>query len=529
MSSRPWATNGVHAFINMRAAETQKHVTDSQHPRRASPSPETSSDSESDSDDSEETSEDEYDTGGRRSVQRCPPDTIPEEERESPHRDTARPGEGPGQASGSCGARGRSPGESNPRPPVGRGVAKPEAEDTAEWGKGDTDRNITDDCNFGEDDGDDNDDEEEEEEEEDSESEETESTVKAKTDGVSAHTDGTNKPSPAREEEDHNDTLSTLSGDLSFDDPEASPPRDTQRAGGSGSASESRRPSSPAGTTDAASPASGRLGASATEERAGGRAAPDGELRTPQRGGLPAGVFCISGYPRPNQKNSQTTNDPPFTGQRPYSTQPQHDPAYYEDEEVEDMDRGAEDSKGGRDSVHAVYSWDNPYFVSDPSGGVQRPPLPYTTTAKYGVPPQHAWPPSRREAPPAARGTDASSAPAESHYENVEGYVQYGHRESPRRGSAEHAREANLGPGVFTSALRHDDPRVAYAEHHRTQPDQHLGPEARRQHSSSPQPRHRPKVQQDSKRPHSSVYDDAGSTSKEFICCQCQVSGVRVT
>lgn len=517
VSSRPWATNGVHAFVNMRAAETQKNVTDSQHPRRASPSSDTSSDSESDSDsgDSDETSEDEYDADGRRSVQRCPPGTIPEEEHEAPHLDSAHPNsEWSSQASATRSARDRSPGDSHLRLRAGRGVGKSETEDPNEWGKDNTGRNSSDDCNLyeDEDNNDDDDDDDKEGEEEDSESEETESTVKAKVDGAGACADGNNKPSPVREEEDHNDTLSTLSGDLSFDDTEMSPPRDSERSAVSGSVSESRRPPSPESPADVASPASGRPGVSTSKEQDWGRAAPDGERGTPQREGMRAGVFCISGYPRPSQKNSQTTNEAPLREHGPYSPQSQQEPSYYECEEVEDAGRGTGHSSQRRDSVHSDYDWDNLSSVSDPDGGVQRPPLPYTTTAAYGVPPRNAWTsPSRREAPPAARNTDTRSSPAESHYENVDSFAQYRHRESPRgRASAEQARGGSLGPGVFTSPPYHDALRMSYTEQH-TKPDQHLSQEARRHYSSSPQPR--PKAQQDGRRPHSSVYDGASSTS----------------
>lgn len=512
VSSRPWASNGVHAF-SMRAAETQKNVTDSQHPRRVSSSSDSSSDSESDSDsgDSEETSEDEYETDGRRSVQRCPPGTIPEEH-EPPHLDAPCPGEGS--------ARDRSHGDRHLLPRVGRGADKSETEDAAQCGEENTERNASDDCDLDDDDTDDDGDEEGEEE--DSESEETESTVKAKADGASACSDGNNKPSPVREAEDHNDTLSTLSGDLSFDEPEPSPPRDPERTGGSGSASESRRPPSPASPSDPPSSPSGCPGYSATEEHVWGRAAPDGERRTPQREGMRAGVFCISGYPRPNQKNVQTTSEAPLTGHpRPYSPQSHHEPSYFEGEEGQDVGRGSEHNSRGRDSMHSVSSWDNLSSMSDPDGYVQRPPRPYTNTATYGMPPRNAWPPrSHRQAPSPARSTDVSSSPTERHYENIESYEQQRPRDSPHgRASTEQGRGGSLGPGVFTSAPQHD--AFLYTEQH-TKPEHRLGSEARRQCSSSPQPRHHPKGQQDGRRPRSDVYDATSSTSNELICCHCQ-------
>ena len=178
--------------------------------------------------------------------------------------------------------------------------------------------------------------------------------------------------------------------------------------------------------------------------------------------------------------------------------------------------------------MHSVRSWDNLSSVSDPDGYVQRPPRPYTNTATYGMPPRSAWPPhSRREAPSPARSTDVSSSPTEiRHYENVESYEQHRARESPRgRASTEQGRGGSLGPGVFTSAPQQDALRFPYSEQH-TKPEHHLGFEARRQYSSSPQPRHHPKGQQDGRRPHSDVYDAAtsSSTSNGLICCQCQGS-----
>lgn len=522
VSSRPWATNGVHVFVNMRGAENQKNVTDSQRPRGASPSSETSSDSESDSDsgDSEETSEDEYDTGGRRSVQRCPPGTIQEEEREAPHLDFTHPREGASQASEACGARDHSSGDSRLRPLVVRGAGKSRAEDTAERNKEDTLRNSSDDCDLDEDE--DDEDHDDAAEEEDSDSEETESTVKAKPDGIGSSTDGNNKPSPVREEEDHNDTLSTLSGDLSFDDPETSPPRDPEKVAGSHSASESRRPPSPESLSDAASPASVCPGPSATEEHVGGRAAPDGGQRIMQRDGMGAGVFCISGYPRSNQKNVQTTNEASLTGHRSYSALPQHDPSYFESEEIEGAGHETEYSSGRRESLHSDYGWDNISSESGPDNVVHRPSLPYTDTATYGVPPRKARPsPSRSETLPTPRNTYTSGS--ESPYENVESYVQYKQRESPRsRTTLEHTMRTSPGRGVFTATPHHDASRNSYTERHRTQPDQHLDREVRRQYSASPQPRLLPNVQQDGRRPRSSVYDDTSSTSNALICCQCQ-------
>ena len=547
VSSRPWAANGIHA-LNMRAVERGKNVADGQHP--LSPSSEvSSSDSESDSGsgDSEETSEDEYETSDGRAALGLLPCTIPEEEHDTSHLDTGGHSDVSGQAVGACDIRGNSPGDAHPRPgPVN--ARKPVRQDAAARAKENPLRNVGNDCDPDENDDDDDDDDEDEEEEEeeeedddeeeeeedeeeedeeeeeeeheneeeDSESEETESTVRAKRDGVSAHTEAEDRSTPLREEEDHNDTLSTLSGDFSFDDQEPSPPRDLERVGDSESASNSRRPPSPTIPSDEACPATGGDEHTAAQEHVAGRPVPDGEGSSPQREGMRAGVFCISGYPRPNQASIHTVNEASLSEHRIDSGRSHYDSSTLASEDAEDAGRGAEHTRGAMDSVRADYSWDNLSYVLDRGGSVQRSPFfqQHSSTATYGTPPQASWPSSLpRTAPSTSRSTDSTRGSTDSHYQNVESLAHYRHRSPTTTTTTHHTQGVSPASGMFTSAHHHDPSLISLSEQHRALNDQHMRSEARRRYSSSPQPQPRQRNQQDSRRPHSTVYDDVNNSS----------------
>ncbi|XP_069173924.1 LOW QUALITY PROTEIN: uncharacterized protein Liprin-beta [Procambarus clarkii] len=163
--------------------------------------------------------------------------------------------------------------------------------------------------------------ESDDDDDDDSESDETESTVRARLQAVSGCGEGHGHTCG----EEHNDTLSTVSDDLSFDDGDPSSPAGDQEAAAAirGDSTPAHVTPTPAHVTPtpahmtptaavlrrdsaqdrevAAAPAEGER----RRRAAGGvRVPPEGERCRPQREGVRAGVFCLSGYPRQEPPHS---------------------------------------------------------------------------------------------------------------------------------------------------------------------------------------------------------------------------------
>nr|XP_045623239.1 uncharacterized protein LOC123773478 isoform X3 [Procambarus clarkii] len=274
VSSRPWAAGGaLHGTLHAHG----KSPSDTRTPG----SPSGGSSSSSDSDDSDDTSEEEYEVRGRGAPGGYAHFTILEEDLGAPE-------------GGACGSEQRLPGDGHSRPHLAREVRQARDSD-AQCERGDESESDDDD-------------------DDDSESDETESTVRARLQAVSGCGEGHGHTCG----EEHNDTLSTVSDDLSFDDGDPSSPAGDQEAAAAirGDSTPAHVTPTPAHVTPtaavlrrdsaqdrevAAAPAEGE-----EEEESGGgrRVPPEGERCRPQREGVRAGVFCLSGYPRQEPPHS---------------------------------------------------------------------------------------------------------------------------------------------------------------------------------------------------------------------------------
>ncbi|XP_063604137.1 uncharacterized protein LOC134779792 isoform X9 [Penaeus indicus] len=327
VSSRPWASSGAQILVNMHALEASAKDTGGKEPRRPPSSGTSSSDSESDSDssDSDDTSEDEYEVR----VTRRPPDLshfpLAEEDEELERERCVNNGECKVEvASAKCSERRQSEGEK--RLP-GDGHSRPHLAQDAREGAGDGGGNDIDAKNDEGDDEEDDDDDDDDEDDE-SESDETESTVRARL-GAGAESGGNEPGGGGGEgaapppEEDPNDTLSTLSGDLSFDDRDVvSPPRENGVAAAQELEALPQDAAAPGSITDSHTAADAET-PRASEERVASesRVPPEGERSTPQRESVPAGVFCLSGYPK--QASSGPAQDPSSRSSPSGQTRPQ--------------------------------------------------------------------------------------------------------------------------------------------------------------------------------------------------------------
>lgn len=319
VSSRPWASSGAQILVNMHALEASAKDAGGKEPRRPPSSGTSSSDSESDSDssDSDDTSEDEYEVRVARRPPALGPLPLAEEDEA-----LASDGECKAQvASAKCSERRQSEGEE--RLP-GDGHSRPHlAQDAREGAGGGAGSGHDANHDEGEDEEEDEDDGDEDDE---SESDETESTVRARL-GAGAEGGGNGPGGGGGEgaapppEEDPNDTLSTLSGDLSFDDRDlVSPPRENGVAGAQELEALPQDAAAPAADSHTAADAEAPR---ASEERVASesRVPPEGERSTPQRESVPAGVFCLSGYPK--QASSGPAQDPGSRSSPSGQTRPQ--------------------------------------------------------------------------------------------------------------------------------------------------------------------------------------------------------------
>ncbi|XP_069979246.1 uncharacterized protein [Penaeus vannamei] len=319
VSSRPWASSGAQILVNMHALEASAKDAGGKEPRRPPSSGTSSSDSESDSDssDSDDTSEDEYEVRVARRPPALGPLPLAEEDEA-----LASDGECKAQvASAKCSERRQSEGEE--RLP-GDGHSRPHLAQDAREGAG---GGAGSDHDANHDEGDDEEEDEDDGDEDDeSESDETESTVRARL-GAGAEGGGNGPGGGGGEgaapppEEDPNDTLSTLSGDLSFDDRDlVSPPRENGVAGAQELEALPQDAAAPAADSHTAADAEAPR---ASEERVASesRVPPEGERSTPQRESVPAGVFCLSGYPK--QASSGPAQDPGSRSSPSGQTRPQ--------------------------------------------------------------------------------------------------------------------------------------------------------------------------------------------------------------
>ncbi|XP_053651588.1 filaggrin isoform X4 [Cherax quadricarinatus] len=361
VSSHPWGAPRVQVLPTMHVLDPQGKKPSDKCSRPCSTLGSSSSDTESDSGDSDVTSEDEYE------VRACllPPsythNTITEEDdteydscMQVNHSESEDVKE---SETGGCENEQRLPGDGHSRPHIAQEVRDAREAESEDEGS----------------------------ESEDSESEETESTVRAR---LEAHL------------EDHNDTLSTVSEDLSFEDevyqcgsqdgglvggcdaagvpsPAHTTPtpathhhthadmhnsaHEPQGAGGRRStpepqAIERRRVTSeePQGTTGRRIPSedlqgtagkipsedlqgtagkipsedlqgtAGKIPSEDLQETAGRRVPPEGKRCTPQREGVRAGVFCLSGYPRQGTGGTLDTPSHLTPSTHNYLSQAQH-------------------------------------------------------------------------------------------------------------------------------------------------------------------------------------------------------------
>ncbi|KAK4320267.1 hypothetical protein Pmani_008876 [Petrolisthes manimaculis] len=330
VSSRPWDTNGTHVLLNLQTSDTRGRPAGHKQQRRASPSSESSSDSESDSDD---TSEDEYELSGGRHQAGLANTTILEEPESCPSQNTQDEDEDhtSGQHCFSC--------DQN---------CDNKCKQSGQCGH-DDDNDDDGESDCGDDDDNDDDDDDNDDDDDGSESDETESTVKARPEAGNIGTEGSSSKTQGAGDEDHNDTLSTLSDDLSFDDrDDISPLREQEVAEVCEcTASDPQRSPSPAlpsrDTTTQECPtdnmAEEECGGNGGSGGGGGGGGAEGmclpmaddSLQNIQRTGVRAGVFCLSGYPRQGEGITTTplpsgSDTAPSTRHSPAShTPPHHD------------------------------------------------------------------------------------------------------------------------------------------------------------------------------------------------------------
>lgn len=316
VSSRPWASSGAQILVNMHALEASAKDTGGKEPRRPPSSGTSSSDSESDSDssDSDDTSEDEYEVRMTRRQPDLSHYTLAEEDEDLEQERCVNNGECKMKvASAKCSELRQSerekrlPGDGHSRPHLAQD-AREGAADGDGAGGGGGDGNDSDAKDDGSDDEEDDDHDDDDDDDDESESDETESTVRARL-GAGAENGGNEPGGGGGEgaapppEEDPNDTLSTLSGDLSFDDRDViSPPREN----GVAAAQELEAlPKDASAASDSIISDSSHTAADAESREAPeecvaseSRVPPEGERSTPQRESVPTGVFCLSGYPK---------------------------------------------------------------------------------------------------------------------------------------------------------------------------------------------------------------------------------------
>ncbi|XP_042864487.1 dentin sialophosphoprotein-like isoform X1 [Penaeus japonicus] len=317
VSSRPWASSGAQILVNMHALEASAKDTGGKEPRRPPSSGTSSSDSESDSDssDSDDTSEDEYEVRMTRRQPDLSHYTLAEEDEDLEQERCVNNGECKMKvASAKCSELRQSerekrlPGDGHSRPHLAQDAREGAADGDGDGGGGGGgDGNDSDAKDDGSDDEEDDDDDDDNDDDE-SESDETESTVRARL-GAGAENGGNEPGGGGGEgaapppEEDPNDTLSTLSGDLSFDDRDViSPPREN----GAAAAQELEAlPKDASAASDSIISDSSHTAADAESRESPeecvaseSRVPPEGERSTPQRESVPTGVFCLSGYPK---------------------------------------------------------------------------------------------------------------------------------------------------------------------------------------------------------------------------------------
>ncbi|XP_066950281.1 filaggrin isoform X11 [Macrobrachium rosenbergii] len=366
VSSRPWSAQNHHqVVVNMHLVDIQKGSQQQQQQQPSSDScrgvsssgassgASSSGDSSDSSDSDDDTSEDEYEVRTPARPLDHTHYTLPEEDEEEEAEGGGGGGEPKVEETESVNKpeakerRGDERSDSEPDDNGGEATTLRDGRPTRPQeasGKDQGAANRSVDTDGGDCDSDDD--------EDDSESEETESTVRARQVGVGGNgvvaeegevegegeegagvggalLDGASQP-PV--DEDHNDTLSTLSGDLSFDDRDVtSPPREHQHhhhhhlqavpsVPEDPDAACQELGSSPSGTT----PICHNRVNSSSQSPPGARKEPSQKensheelkepvvppRRTPPEGaGVRAGVFCISGYPRSNTDNPRSDLD----------------------------------------------------------------------------------------------------------------------------------------------------------------------------------------------------------------------------